>query len=172
MPLGPGIQRRNFVKDGYAKCHECGQIVPFIISRGTFAEHVRVKGQRPCRPSYDGVAFVLPDGTELKNPSRHRRRSAQHRASSTKEAHQQRSPKRTRRRKASKSTQSEAKTSKKTGRSREERQENRSRQRRMERYAMVDPFEPARLQDFDVLDTGTSVPAQPGGIPNSNRRRH
>lgn len=172
MSLGPGIHRRNFVRNGHAKCHECGQQVPFLTSRGIFAEHTGTKGNRPCRPSYEGVAFVLPDGTELRNPSRSRRRPAQRRLSRAEEAHQHAPHQYTPREKASTPKRSEAKANRKTGRSRRARWEDRSRQRRMERYAMADPFEPARLQDFDVPDNSNSVRATPGGIPSSNRRRH
>lgn len=56
----------------------------------------------------------------------------------------------------------------------EERQEpyERRRQRRLDDdYALIDPNEEARLQDFDVEDTGRSVRARRAGLPGSRRNR-
>ena len=172
MSLGPGIRRRTFVKKGRAYCHECGKKVQFLADLRAFAQHPGKKGDQWCRPSYDGVAFVFPDGTELKNPSSSNPRPAKPRLTLADKAHQHAPQQYTPHRKSSKPTRSESKSGRKTGSTRRARQEDRSWQRRMERYAMADPFEPTSIQDFDVPDTGTSVRAKHGGIPSSSRRRH
>lgn len=154
-----GPPRKILVRKNRVKCPSCGQKVKLLPDRPKLVEHQARKSDQRCQPSYEGIEFVFPYGHPLEDSKTHAERKARGNKLNPRSSQLQNAQ-------AKSNRQSRQGT-----RSTEVRKEVRWAQRHADRYAMIDPYETASLQDHDVEDTGRSVRARSGGLPGTNRRR-